>query len=230
MAHYRSVRPLRELNLSGQSLLALRGDWRSLRMMSPIERLFERYVDVCPACPFASTWQVGASEHPCSHRGVGWFNLIPDFLLRRGEEPPVLDIAWKVLDGHASGPREKHGLKQADFYQMLAYGQRDLGGARARWRWCIRYIPGSIRTCRSSRLIRGRACGCCRLILSRGSCWCHGIGEPRKDGGQLRYRPGSRMRKSSGPARRSADVSADRHVPLDGIGALSAGRPPCQKL
>lgn len=146
MAHYRSVRPLRDLNLTGQSLLALRGDWRSLRMMSPIERLFERYVDVCPACPFASTWQVGASEHRCSHRGVGWFNLIPDFLLRRGEEPPVLDIAWKVLDGRASGPREKYGLKPMDSV---------IWGERARWHWCIRYTPGSIRTCRSSCLIRG---------------------------------------------------------------------------
>lgn len=54
------------------------------------------------------------SEHRCSHPGVGWFNLIPDFLLRRGEELRVLDIEWKVLDGRASGPREKSGLKPMD--------------------------------------------------------------------------------------------------------------------
>jgi 5-methylcytosine-specific restriction enzyme subunit McrC len=131
MAHYRPVRPLCELILSGQSPLALRGDWRSPSMMFPMERLFERYVGVCLARQFAPAWQVGgaASEHLCSHQGKGWFNLIPDFLLRRGEELRVLDTKWKVLDGLASDSREKYGLKQADFYQMFAYGQRYLEGA-----------------------------------------------------------------------------------------------------
>lgn len=130
MAHYREVRPLCELILSGQSPLALAGDWRSPSMMFPMERLFERYVGACLARQFAPEWQVGgaASEYLCSHGEANWFNLIPDFLLRRGDELRVLDTKWKVLDATASDAREKYGLKQSDFYQMFAYGQRYLGG------------------------------------------------------------------------------------------------------
>jgi 5-methylcytosine-specific restriction enzyme subunit McrC len=39
-----------------------------------------------------------------------------------------LDTKWKVLDATAGDAREKYGLKQSDFYQMFAYGQRYLGG------------------------------------------------------------------------------------------------------
>ncbi|MBN5030012.1 McrC family protein [Stenotrophomonas maltophilia] len=130
MAHYREVRPLCELVLSGQSPLALAGNWQSPSMMFPMEKLFERYVGACLVRQFGRDWRVvsAASEYLCRHRGANWFNLIPDFLLRRAGELRVLDTKWKVLDAMAGDPRRKYGLKQSDFYQMFAYGERYLSG------------------------------------------------------------------------------------------------------
>ncbi|WP_303639125.1 5-methylcytosine restriction system specificity protein McrC [Stenotrophomonas tuberculopleuritidis] len=92
---------------------------------------FERYVGVRLVRQFAPEWRVAGagSECLCRHGEASWFNLIPDFLLRRGNELRVLDTKWKVLDAAASDAREKYGLKQSDLYQMCAYGQRYLGGA-----------------------------------------------------------------------------------------------------
>ncbi len=96
-----------------------------------MERLFERYVEVClrrilhPGAlkPSAS------SEHLCTHQGERWFKLKPDFLVRHGEESWVLDTKWKRLDSLLANASDKYGLSQGDFYQLFAYGHRYLPAA-----------------------------------------------------------------------------------------------------
>lgn len=134
MAHYRDLRPLCALILSGQSPLALVGDWESPSLLFPMERLFERYVRVCLARQFAPEWQLATppQTHLCQHVGQGWFALMPDIVMRRGGVQWLLDAKWKLLDGAIGGARKGYGLKQADIYQMFAYGHRhDSGGGLA---------------------------------------------------------------------------------------------------
>lgn len=78
-------------------------------MMYPMERLFGRYVGVCLAREFAPEWRIGgmASEYLRSHGGAGWFNLIPDLLLRLADELRGLETKWKVLDAAAGDARDK---------------------------------------------------------------------------------------------------------------------------
>ena len=40
----------------------------------------------------------------------------------------MLDTKWKRIDQSLNNAREKFGLSQADFYQLLAYGERYMGG------------------------------------------------------------------------------------------------------
>ena len=48
--------------------------------------------------------------------------------LRHHEHTRVLDTKWKRIDQSLNNAREKFGLSQADFYQLLAYGERYMRG------------------------------------------------------------------------------------------------------
>lgn len=131
MSHYRPIRPWCTLILNEQSPRSIVGDWHGPSLLFPMERLFERYVEVClrrilhPGAlkPSAS------SEHLCTHQGERWFKLKPDFLVRHGEESWVLDTKWKRLDSLLANASDKYGLSQGDFYQLFAYGHRYLPAA-----------------------------------------------------------------------------------------------------
>jgi 5-methylcytosine-specific restriction enzyme subunit McrC len=131
---YRGLKPWCELILNEQSPLFLAGPFSGLSFLFPMEQLFERYV--------ASVLQrklppdhrlIGQpSRHSLvTHRGSPWFRLKPDLLIERPDHSiaAVLDTKWKRVDENLYTPKDKYGLKQADFYQMAAYGQRYLAGS-----------------------------------------------------------------------------------------------------
>jgi len=131
MTHYRPVRPWCALILNEQSPLSLVGDWRGKSLLFPMERLFERYVEVClrRVLPAEATLKASAStEHLCWHKGSAWFRLVPDFVLKRGTKRSVLDAKWKLLDASLSDSDHKYGLSQGDFYQLAAYGKHYMDG------------------------------------------------------------------------------------------------------
>ena len=129
MAHYRDVRPWCELILQRIMPMALRGEWRGISLLFPMERLFERYVEA----GLRRQLQLGAELHSqasrqslCVHQGKSMFELRPDLLLSQGQQTWVLDAKWKRLDGD---DREgKYGISQGDLYQLFAYGHKYLGG------------------------------------------------------------------------------------------------------
>lgn len=131
MTHYRPVRPWCALILNEQSPRSIVGDWHGPSLLFPMERLFERYVEVClrRRLPAGALKPTASSEHLCTHQGESWFKLKPDFLLRHGEENWVLDTKWKRLDSSLANSSDKYGLSQADFYQLFAYGHRYLPAA-----------------------------------------------------------------------------------------------------
>lgn len=129
MAHYQPIKPWCELILGEQVPLAVSGDWHGISLLFPMEKLYERYVEVMLRRVLPSTAMLTAqsSRHSlCAHQGKSLFQLRPDFLLRHATSTWILDAKWKLLD--SADLDDKYGLKQSDFYQMFAYGQRYLEG------------------------------------------------------------------------------------------------------
>jgi 5-methylcytosine-specific restriction enzyme subunit McrC len=130
MAHYQPVRPWCELVLGQHMPLAMRGKTHGISLLFPMEKLFERYVEVklrkqIPV-PYTLARQA-KSEFLCTHDGKSLFQLRPDLLIQyRRETKLVLDTKWKLLS--AADKENKYGLSQSDFYQMFAYGHRYLSG------------------------------------------------------------------------------------------------------
>lgn len=129
MAHYKPVRPWCELILRQQLPFAGSGTWRGISLLFPMEKLFERYVEVSlrQVLPgdirFVSQ---STGKYLCTHEGQGFFQLRPDILLSRQMQGWVLDTKWKLLD--TLDLVNHYGLSQSDFYQLFAYGQKYLGG------------------------------------------------------------------------------------------------------
>lgn len=131
MAHYRAIKPWCELILNRQTPLAVAGEWHGISFLFPMEKLFERYVEICLRRELPSGTQLisqASSHHLCHHNGNPWFQLQPDFLIQCDEQPWILDTKWKRLDSSLSSTERKYGLSQSDFYQLFAYGQRYLEG------------------------------------------------------------------------------------------------------
>lgn len=132
LAHYRAVRPWCALILAHQTPFAIAGTWQSAHsLLFPMERLFERYVEVClrASLPPDATLRSPADAHLCSHRGEPWFQLQPDFMIEWQGRRMILDTKWKRLAAEWGNRQDKYGLAQADFYQLFAYGHHYLHGA-----------------------------------------------------------------------------------------------------
>lgn len=130
-AHYRPVRPLCELILSGQSPLAVAGEWRGLSLLFPMEAVFERYVELTLRVQLGEGLQLTRTpsrEYLCDHLGSGWFNLQPDLMVSGKAGRWILDTKWKRIDETKGNPRDKYGLSQTDLYQLFAYGHKYLDG------------------------------------------------------------------------------------------------------
>lgn len=131
MAHYQTVKPLCELVLGEYMPIALQGLTRGISLLFPMEKLFERYVEVCLrkqlVAPFNLKSQ-SSSYSLCSHEGRGMFQLKPDLLVQKNKETVfILDTKWKRISADNVG--NKYDLKETDFYQMFAYGHNYLKGS-----------------------------------------------------------------------------------------------------
>jgi 5-methylcytosine-specific restriction enzyme subunit McrC len=128
MAHYQPVRPWCELVLGQHMPLAMRGKTHGISLLFPMEKLFERYVEVKLRQELPASYVLKAqtaSQSLCTHQGKSLFQLRPDLLIKNSQETVlVLDTKWKLLS--ASDTENKYGLSQSDFYQMFAYGHRYL--------------------------------------------------------------------------------------------------------
>ena len=130
MSHYQPIHPWCELILGQQMPLALRGKTKGISLLFPMEKLFERYVEVqlrkqLPA-PYTLKAQT-TSLSLCKHDERDMFQLRPDLLVQQNQKNIlVLDAKWKLI---TTADREsKYGLSQSDFYQLFAYGHKYLSG------------------------------------------------------------------------------------------------------
>jgi 5-methylcytosine-specific restriction enzyme subunit McrC len=130
MAHYQQVRPWCELVLGQHMPLAMRGKTHGISLLFPMEKLFERYVEVKlrKQLPVSYTLKAqAASQSLCTHQGKSLFQLRPDLLIQSHQKTVlILDTKWKLLS--AADAENKYGLSQSDFYQMFAYGHNYLSG------------------------------------------------------------------------------------------------------
>ena len=55
-------------------------------------------------------------------QGRSAFTMKPDMNLKWGNERFILDVKWKRINENDNGP--KHGISQADVYQLFAYGKK----------------------------------------------------------------------------------------------------------
>ena len=130
MAHYKPVHPWCELVLGQYMPLAIRGNTHGISLLFPMEKLFERYVEVQlrKQLPVHFTLKSQArSKFLCTYNENNFFQLRPDLLITTGEENIyILDTKWKILSSNYF--ENKNGMSQSDFYQLFAYGQNYLNG------------------------------------------------------------------------------------------------------
>lgn len=143
MTHYVEVKPWCEMVLGVEMPLALRGGLWGDSLLFPMDKLFERYVQVCLDAKMHSAYVLRsqASKHslvlhqpisPAEERS--YFSLSPDFTVeteKGGVTTCVLDAKWKRVDQALTKPgrfESLYGLSQGDLYQMHAYGHSYLNG------------------------------------------------------------------------------------------------------
>lgn len=129
---YRSIKPWCVLILHRLVPLSMVGTWMGPSLLFPMEVLFERYVSAQLARQIgglARLHPTPSSKFLCRHEGENMFKLKPDFaILHSNRLLAILDTKWKQIDESLSNATDKYSLRQADFYQMHAYGHRYLNG------------------------------------------------------------------------------------------------------
>ena len=110
--------------------LAVRGKTNGISLLFPMEKLFERYVEVQLRKQLPAHYRLKSqarSKYLCTLNENNMFQLRPDLLIQCGEIISlVLDTKWKLLS--AVDTENKFGLSQNDFYQLFAYGHKYLKG------------------------------------------------------------------------------------------------------
>lgn len=128
LADYTEIKPLCELLLTHRLPFAVAGVYRGISMLFPMERLFERYVLASLRMTAPREFEILPQHgdlHLCSLGGDDWFRMKPDILIKSGNRRWIIDAKWKRL---TADRENNHGLNQADFYQLFAYGQKYLEG------------------------------------------------------------------------------------------------------
>lgn len=125
LTHYQAIKPWCELILNQQMPIAVTGEWYSMSMLFPMEKLFELYVKGWlrqQLQPTAKLKAQSANHYLCLHDNARMFSLKPDFLIDTPEQRWILDTKWKLVD--ASKPDKNYDLSQGDFYQLFAYSHK----------------------------------------------------------------------------------------------------------
>ena len=125
MAHYQAIKPWCELILNQQMPIAVKGEWRGMSLLFPMEKLFEQYVEGWlkgQLLPNARLTSQASREYLCAQGKEGMFCLKPDLLIDYSEQRWILDTKWKRVDSRK--PEKNYDLSQSDFYQLFAYGHK----------------------------------------------------------------------------------------------------------
>jgi 5-methylcytosine-specific restriction enzyme subunit McrC len=133
MHYYEEALEWSKLLLSGLGPTASSGDFNTLTLLYPMERIFEDYVAHClrdqvediSGTGARLKTQVGGKALVEDHVGKTIFRLRPDLMITKDKLATwVLDTKWKLLDqGNRS---KKYGISQSDMYQLYAYGHKFL--------------------------------------------------------------------------------------------------------
>ena len=125
MAHYQAIKPWCELILNQQMPIAVKGEWRGMSLLFPMEKLFEQYVEGWlkgQLLPNARLTSQASREYLCAQGKERMFCLKPDLLIDYSEQRWILDTKWKRVDSRK--PEKNYDLSQSDFYQLFAYGHK----------------------------------------------------------------------------------------------------------
>ena len=125
MRHYGPVMQWVGLFLFNRGLTTFAGDHVNLSLLFPMEEVFEDFVTHSfrrYQRRYAVTPQ-GPRKYLATINGSHAFGMKPDISLRKGNRVLfILDAKWKRINGFSSDL--KHGINQADMYQLYAYGNR----------------------------------------------------------------------------------------------------------
>ena len=132
MNHYRPVMQWVGLFLFNRGLATFAGHNRNVSLLFPMEQVFEDFIADCFR-RYQQRYAVvlhGPREAMASIGGKSAFSTMPDIALRaKGNVRLILDAKWKRVD--ATTDDLKHGIQQADVYQLYAYAKRYRCGAVA---------------------------------------------------------------------------------------------------
>ena len=133
MVQYQPFLPWIRLVLNNQTPSVTIGGFEGISLLFPMERLFEDYVAhklrAVLLAPYRLKVQARA-RYLVTHRDRPMFRLQPDLVIERGGQPlSILDTKWKLINSARGDSTAKYDLKQADFYQLYAYGEKYLDGS-----------------------------------------------------------------------------------------------------
>ena len=125
MQHYDEVMQWVGLFLFGQGLTTFAGKYVNQTLLFPMWEVFEDFVAACfrRSPQRFSVRKQGPQEPLACIDDKGVFYMKPDISLMSGDKTEfILDTKWKRINGEGSDP--KHGISQADMYQLFAYGKK----------------------------------------------------------------------------------------------------------
>lgn len=131
MSHYEAPMAWTKLILEGYSPQAMAGQNEAYSLLFPMQEVFESFVAAWFKKKLAGSVTVSSQvqkESLVSYNGTAYFKLKPDLMFSWDDKQMVLDTKWKLINEERSAKKDKFGLSQQDFYQMLAYGHKYLKG------------------------------------------------------------------------------------------------------
>ncbi len=125
MQHYDEVMQWVGLFLFDHGLATFAGEYVNQTLLFPMWEVFEDFV----TASFRRyqkdffVYKQRPQKSLASIDGKGVFYMKPDISLMSGDETEfILDTKWKRINGEGSD--SKHGISQADMYQLFAYGKK----------------------------------------------------------------------------------------------------------
>ena len=125
MQHYDEVMQWVGLFLFDHGLTTFAGKYVNQTLLFPMWEVFEDFVAACfrRSPQRFSVRKQGPQEPLACIDDKGVFYMKPDISLMSGDKTEfILDTKWKRINGEGSDL--KHGISQADMYQLFAYGKK----------------------------------------------------------------------------------------------------------
>lgn len=125
MQHYQAVMQWVGLFLFGQGLTTFSGRHIEHCLLFPMEQIFEDFVahNFRKHQKYFTVITQGPREHlATTENNEPVFRMRPDMTLQHGQSRFILDTKWKRINENDAAL--KHGISQADSYQLYAYGKK----------------------------------------------------------------------------------------------------------